>query len=85
MRVLQWATLVAWATTTVGAVDLARISLQLETPEPPTELVRLFPNHVVVENGEKFFFVYDMDDISPDVPDLDLGSSDDEADEPQTP
>lgn len=85
MRALQWATLVAWATTTIQAVDLSSISLQLESSEPPSELALLFPNHVVVENGEKFFFVYDIDDISPDLPDLDLDSSDEEADEPQTP
>lgn len=85
MRVLQWATLVAWTTTTVRSVDLMHLGFELETSEPPSELVHLFPNHVVVENGEKFFFVYDLNDISPDLPDLDLGSSDDEADEPQTP
>lgn len=85
MRVIQWATLVAWAASTIKAADLNVIGLQLESPEPPAELILQFPNHVVVEREEKYFFVYDLEDISPDLPDLGLASSDDEYDEPQTP
>lgn len=83
MRLLTWATFVAWAASVVYAIDFQRVGVQLDGSEVPEALRGMYQNQIIMEEGK--LFSVSKPEIDDDLLDLDLGSSDEEADEPRTP
>ncbi|KAF5213232.1 hypothetical protein E0198_000749 [Clavispora lusitaniae] len=73
MRLLTWATFVAWAASVVYAIDFQRVGVQLDGSEVPEALRGMYQNQIIMEEGKLFSVSKPEidDDLSTDPWDVD--------------